>query len=680
MKPIIYFADLTHTASGYNAPTFPIGSAYVLAYAKKTLGGDFDYRLFKFPEQLASAIVERPPVILALSNFSWNCELAYKINCWAKKNNPRLISIFGGLNFPIVAEEKLEFLKQNSTIDFYIEIEGEYGFSNLVQEILEYDLDIDKLKAQAGPLNNCSYLLNGQLVSGPTERIQKLDEIPSPYLTGILDEFFEYPLDPIIQTTRGCPFSCAFCIDGREISNKVKRFDSNRVREELNYISDKVKYTDKLKLADLNFGMYAEDETTSKYIAELQKRKGWPTFVEMAAGKNNPDRIIKVAKHLKGSWPMTSSIQSSDPDVLRNIKRSNISVDAYKELVDFSVEMDKDAMSYTEIILALPGDTKEKHFESLRYAIANNFNTIRMFQAILLPGTEMETSATRDTFQLQTRFRTIPGSIGVYKFGDENIPVAEIEEIIVGGKDMSFDDYISCRVMNLLVETYFNNAMFSELFLVMRASGVDVFDILVYLHEHTELYTTAISEIISKFISMTKEDLYDSRKEAENVLHNSDVIQKHLDNELGINELLACKTDLYLIFDDINNLIFRAAKNIIADNNKLSVETEMFLDQLCLFIGCRKKEFYKYEDEIEMTFDFDFKEIDINGYDIDLNNIYDFRCQKKSLRFHHTHFQQKIIKNMINVNINTPVGMGRVIHKSNLAKMYRHFDYSTVQV
>jgi hypothetical protein len=106
----------------------------------------------------------------------------------------------------------------------------------------------------------------------------------------------------------------------------------------------------------------------------------------------------------------------------------------------------------------------------------------------------------------------------------------------------------------------------------------------------------------------------------------------------------------------------------------------MFLDQLCLFIGCRKREFYKYEDKIEMDFDFDFKEIDISGYDIDLDNIYDFKCEKKSLRFYHTPFQQKIIKNMINVNINTPVGIGRVIHKSNLAKMYRHFDYSTVSI
>jgi len=680
MKPIIYFADLTHTASGYNAPTFPIGSAYVLAYAKKSLGTDFDYRLFKFPEQLASAIMEKHPVILALSNFSWNCELAYKINCFAKENNPRLISIFGGLNFPIVADEKLEFLRHNSTIDFYIEIEGEYGFSNLVQKILEYDYNIDKLKAQAGPLSNCSYLLNGQLVSGPAERIQELDEVPSPYLTGILDDFFKYPLDPIIQTTRGCPFSCAFCIDGREISNKIRRFDSNRIREELNYISDKVEYTDKLKIADLNFGMYAEDETTSKYIAELQEKKGWPAFVETAAGKNKVGRIIRAAAHLKDSWPMTSSIQSSDPDVLRNIKRDNISIDGFRKLVDFSVEMDKNAMSYTEIILALPGDTKEKHFESLRYAISNNFNTIRMFQAILLPGTDMETPDTRSSFQLQTRFRTIPGSIGVYNFGDENIPIAEIEEIIVGSKDMSFDDYVSCRVMNLLVETYFNNAMFSELFLVMRASGVDVFNILVYLHEHTELYTTAINEIVSKFISITREDLYDSRGEAENVLHDPDVIQKHLDNELGINELLACKNELYLIFDETIKLIFKAAKNILAANNKLSAKTEMFLDQLCQFIGCRKKDFYKYEDEVEMAFDFDFKEIDSNGYDINLDNIYDFKCKKKFFRFHHTPFQQKIIKNMINVNINTPVGMGRVIHKSNLAKMYRHFDYSTVLV
>ena len=56
------------------------------------------------------------------------------------------------------------------------------------------------------------------------DRIKSLDEIPSPYLTGILDEFFDGRLVPMIQTNRGCPFSCTFCVDGSASVNKESIF------------------------------------------------------------------------------------------------------------------------------------------------------------------------------------------------------------------------------------------------------------------------------------------------------------------------------------------------------------------------------------------------------------------------------------------------------------------------
>ena len=37
---------------------------------------------------------------------------------------------------------------------------------------------------------------------------------PSPYTTGLLDEFFDEKLTPMVQTSRGCPYSCTFCHDG----------------------------------------------------------------------------------------------------------------------------------------------------------------------------------------------------------------------------------------------------------------------------------------------------------------------------------------------------------------------------------------------------------------------------------------------------------------------------------
>ena len=61
VKPRIWFADLTHTAQGISAATFPLGISYVLSYAKAQLGSDFDFRLFKFPSHLEQGLREESP-------------------------------------------------------------------------------------------------------------------------------------------------------------------------------------------------------------------------------------------------------------------------------------------------------------------------------------------------------------------------------------------------------------------------------------------------------------------------------------------------------------------------------------------------------------------------------------------------------------------------------------------
>ena len=66
LKPKIYFADLTHTAQGISAPTFPLGISYVLSYAKSQLDRGIDFQLFKFPADLELAIREGSPQILCL--------------------------------------------------------------------------------------------------------------------------------------------------------------------------------------------------------------------------------------------------------------------------------------------------------------------------------------------------------------------------------------------------------------------------------------------------------------------------------------------------------------------------------------------------------------------------------------------------------------------------------------
>ena len=137
MKNHIFLADLTHTQRGIQALTFPLGTAFVAAYAKHVLGDAFEFQLFKYPEALSDAVHERGPRVLALSNYSWNLELGYKLATWAKRRHPGLVVVMGGPNFPVSQVEKLQFLKKRSAVDVYVEGEGEQGFAELLRRLEE---------------------------------------------------------------------------------------------------------------------------------------------------------------------------------------------------------------------------------------------------------------------------------------------------------------------------------------------------------------------------------------------------------------------------------------------------------------------------------------------------------------------------------------------------------------
>ena len=67
------------------------------------------------------------------------------------------------------------------------------------------------------------------------KRRKMLDEIPSPYLNGLLDPFFEGPYMPLLETNRSCPYRCTFCAWGIG-TQKLLRFDEERVLKEIEYL------------------------------------------------------------------------------------------------------------------------------------------------------------------------------------------------------------------------------------------------------------------------------------------------------------------------------------------------------------------------------------------------------------------------------------------------------------
>ena len=153
----------------------------------------------------------------------------------------------------------------------------------------------------------------GEILRGAEPpRIRDLDEIPSPYLAGLMDKFFDTGLFALMQLARGCPFTCAFCNSAVKSNSKVFRHSFERTKADLDYIVARINHASPLCFADDNFGMYVQDEEVADYLGHLMDKYDWPKYIRTTTGKNRGDRIIKVMR--KGQGPVANDLVGPVPE------------------------------------------------------------------------------------------------------------------------------------------------------------------------------------------------------------------------------------------------------------------------------------------------------------------------------------------------------------------------------
>ncbi len=136
-KVVVYMGDLTHDTLLVSNEVFPLGIGYVTAYAQKKVPDHFEYKLFKFPNEIIDAIDNRPPDILALSCFPWNKNLDILVAEHYKSIKKDGIVILGGNTIPHGKAGQETFLTKNTIIDLLVMYDGEFGFSAFLSKYLQ---------------------------------------------------------------------------------------------------------------------------------------------------------------------------------------------------------------------------------------------------------------------------------------------------------------------------------------------------------------------------------------------------------------------------------------------------------------------------------------------------------------------------------------------------------------
>jgi hypothetical protein len=253
--------------------------------------------------------------------------------------------------------------------------------------------------------------------------------------------------------------------------------------------------------------MFERDVEISAFIGQLQRDYGWPTFIDATTGKNRPDRIIKSVEQVSGALVLYQAVQSLDEDVLRNVKRQTIKLEAYEQL---QIHMrGRGLRSNSDLILGLPGETLATHLKAIHKLIDSDINQVHNFQLMMLKGSELETEDSRKRFSFRTMFRVLPKNFGLY--ADE--AVFDVEEIVVETDSLSFDDYLSARKFHLTSSVFQNDGWFDDLVGYATTVGIKRSEWWSAMFDGLESATGVVRGFVDDFIRETTNELFSTREE-----------------------------------------------------------------------------------------------------------------------------------------------------------------------
>ena len=235
----VYLADLRHNFSGMLAnDCMPLGVAYMKAVMDRDLPGGPSPACSPIPDRLLDALEAAPPDVLMLSNYMWNEWLSFH---FATRRQAPAPGDAGGdgrpEHLPRARAPARRTSRAHPEIDLYVLGEGDFlaargGAASSSPPASRWP----RFGEREVPSRHLPPPTASWCAREMWDREQDIEDIPSPWLGGALDEFFDGKLAPLLETNRGCPFTCTFCVQGVRWYTKVHNFTKDRLREEIEYI------------------------------------------------------------------------------------------------------------------------------------------------------------------------------------------------------------------------------------------------------------------------------------------------------------------------------------------------------------------------------------------------------------------------------------------------------------
>lgn len=383
--------------------------------------------------------------LIGFSNYIWNWNYNLTLAKMIKNHYPDKFICFGGPQVPLHNDN---FLLENSFIDAVVDNEGELVFKDLIKELISEKPNLQNVEG-------IRYVSEGKVKKTiKKNRIEDLNLLHSPYLSGTFDKILKNNPDLQFQATqethRGCPYSCTFCDWGSATMTKVRRFSFEKLTAEYEWFG-KTKI-ELLYNADANYGLFPEDVELTNQMILTKKKFGYPKKFRAAYAKNSNERVFNISKALEDEEMckgVTLSFQSMDSNTLEIIKRRNMKINNFKELI--TTYRQSGIPTYTELIIGLPGETYESFVAGVDTLIsAGQHDSLSIYNAMLLENAEMNNQNYKMLHGIKSQkipLLLLHGSL-------EEDDVTEYYDVVIETSSMPSHDWVKTNIFAWGVQAY----------------------------------------------------------------------------------------------------------------------------------------------------------------------------------------------------------------------------------
>ena len=331
-----------------------------------------EYTINHQMEQILQDIYKRKPDVIGFSCYIWNISYVKVILADIKKVLPDVKIWAGG---PEVSYHGEAFLKEEPAVDLVMMGEGEITFAHFLKALLEGE----DLKQVPGLMVRNA---DGTFTDTGFRQVMDMSQIPFPYAFMDMKELEHRII--YYESSRGCPFSCAYCLSS--IDKKLRFRSLDLVLPELEwFLQAKVP---QVKFVDRTFNFKKSHAMAIwQYIRDHDN--GVTNFhFEIAADLLDKDELDLLSTMRPGLVQLEIGVQSTNEKTLEAIRRKT-DIEEIREITE-TINSWHNIHQHLDLIAGLPWEDLESFKKSFNDVYEMEPEQLQLGFLKVLKGSYME--------------------------------------------------------------------------------------------------------------------------------------------------------------------------------------------------------------------------------------------------------------------------------------------------